>query len=539
MANPGTLNIVCHGTIAFVVSDGGSIELLIPEVNAVWDHDYQTGNWAGNLNSIEPGKVYSLDGVQNGDGRQRFDPKTNVVLDNGTPLAGFRRKLVVPPPKRISGANYVPVSPAQTFRHPNDPRVASITRMSLLNVLSYDCPDLDSLSLLAHTGDALQWTPTVVTDGSVTAVNLHIFAEPSTFAPLEKAPAAPVQEAPFNTLVNNLDGAQGLEMLASQPSTGSFAADIDPGDPIPGLPEPEKLALSQHVKYQRYGMLHNVEKPINCSGVVVQRGASGALAVAAPLAGAVSPAPPKAFAILRSNPPKVLKQPRVVTIYWGSDKVDSQVDAKVQQMLQLDFVKSALAEYGVAPPQYVKSVPNPLGSKAHIQDAHESPATTTGSAIAQGLADLIRAGKIPDPGDDSELLYMIVAPPGAVSDSPGVSGSHNYFYLVSTNGQRVPVHYAWALQSQTGGNGLTPLDNLTWTISHELLEACTDPEPPSGYVFQGPEICDIAAGLHGTEQGIVLTSYYSYRDRAFKTPPGSQAPLAPAGAVDAGHSAAA
>jgi hypothetical protein len=101
------------------------------------------------------------------------------------------------------------------------------------------------------------------------------------------------------------------------------------------------------------------------------------------------------------------------------------------------------------------------------------------------------------------------------------------------------VHYAWALQSQTGGNGLTPLDNLTWTISHELLEACTDPEPPSGYVFQGPEICDIAAGLHGTEQGIVLTSYYSYRDRAFKTPPGSQAPLAPAGAVDAGHSAAA
>jgi len=508
MATSGTLNVVCHGTIAFMVQDDGSIELLIPEVDRVWDHVYQGGTWA----------------VQNGDGRQRFDTSTMVCVGNATPLAGFRRKLVLPPPKRISGANYVPVSPEETFVNPDDPRVASIRRMNLLNVLSYDCPDLDAVSLRAQTGNGLQLSTRIVTDGSVNAVNLHIFAEPSTFVPLEKAKPAPAQETPFNALIANLQGAENLAM--KPPTAGGFsAADIDPGPPISGLPEPEKLALSQHAKYRRYGLLHHVDHPFNCGGVggsAVGSGTSGGSDAALPAAAALSlsaelPAPPAPFAILRNSAPRVLKQPRVVVVYWGSGVIDPQLDATIQKMLGLDFIKSALAEYGVAAPQYVSSVANPVGSKTHVQDAQESPATTQGSAIAAGLSGMILAGKIDGQRKDSSLLYLVVGAPGAVSETAGVSGSHNYFYYPdAVASERVPVHYAWALQGQPPGPA--SLDKLTLVLSHELLEACTDPEPPYGYVFEGPEICDVAAGMQGREDGILVSGYYSYRGHAFKTP---------------------
>lgn len=518
----GILNVVCHGTIAFLVRDDGWIELLIPEVDPVWDHDYQGGAWAGDLDSIAPGKDYHLAGVQPGDGRQTFDRTTMVWVGPATPLAGFRRKLVLPPPKRISGANYVPVSPAQTFVNPSDPRVACITRMNLLNVLSYDCADLDAVSLVAGPGDELQIATRIVTDGSVHAVNLHIFAEPSTFVPLQKAASAPAQKTPFNALVANLRGAEALEMKPPGGPGGFSSADIDPGLPIAGLPEPEKLALSQHARYRRYGMLHEFDRPFNCAGIGGGGGGGGAITHAVLLAPGVAPpappapAPTKAFAILRNSAPRVLKQPRIVLVHWGSATCDSQVEDTVQKMIALDYIKSALHEYGVAPPQFVKSVANPLGSKAHIQDAHESPATTHGSAIAQGLNQMILDGRIENPGRDSNLLILVVAAPGAAADAPGVSGSHNYFYFEDAAAGRIPVPYAWALQGPAGGPPAP--DSFTLVLSHELLEASTDPEPPYGWVFEGPEICDVAAGRRGVADGMVVSGYYSYRDGKFKTP---------------------
>jgi hypothetical protein len=512
-----------------MVRKDGWIELLIPKVNKVWDHEYRGGTWTGDLASIEPDKEYQLGGVQNGDGQQHFDTTTMVWVGDALPLAGFERKLVLPPPKRISGANYVPVSPAKTFVHPDDPRVASITKINLLNVLSYDCPDLDAVRLAAEADDALPVSPRIVTDGSVNAVNLHIFAEPSTFIPLEKAKTVPPEETPFNTLVANLKGAENLMMTPPAPDDFS-AADIDPGPPVPGLPESEKLALSQNAKYRRYGMLHDVDHPYNCGpvggttgGSETSAGDDAALPAVAALSRSVEPqAPATAFAMLRNSAPRVLPQPRVEVVYWGSTDVDPLVDPTVRKMLGLDFIKSALDEYHVDPPTYVKSVANPLGSKTRLQDAHESPATTHGSDIALGLQDMILAGKIDDPRKDPNLLYLIVGAPGAVSATPGVSGSHNYFYYPNAVARdRVPVHYAWALQDQPSGQA--SLDKLTLALSHELLEACTDPEPPYGYVFEGPEVCDIAAGKQGTENGILVSGYYSYRDHQFRTPTGQAA----------------
>jgi hypothetical protein len=516
MATSGTLNVVCHGTIVFVVGSDGGIELLMPKIDSEWDHRYEAGAWVGDrLTSLKAGEEYELAGVEAGDGKQRFDPNVNIIIEGPLPHLDAKelRRFRLPPPKGIFSANYIPVSPADTFEKPDDLRVAGMKRLSTLSVLSYDCDDLSAARLLTNADHDFKWLPEIVSDGTSQAVNLHIFAEPWTFRPLETGKDSPTAPLPFNVLLNSVGGDPSLTMLPPGNSGGALFADIDPGAPIPGLPEPEKLALCNHSAAVRYGLLHNQVHPFDCAPVVVQK--KGAITV--------QPPPNKhAFAILQNKKPNVLADPHVVVIYWGGPTIDPQVDATVQRLIKLAFVKSALAEYGVNPPQFLKSVANPDGSKTEMEDAERVLTTPQRSAIAGGLNDLILAGKVPDPRQDANLLYLIVAAPGARSATLGVSGSHNYFYLEipggDRGGARVPVRYAWALQNEIKGVDLTALDNLTWTLSHELLEACTDPEPPSGYVFEGAEICDIASGLHGKVDGIEVTGYFSHKDGAYKTP---------------------
>ena len=516
MPTSGTLNVVCHGTIAFLVGDHGEIDLLMPCIEREWDHHYLAGTWTGDrLKSLEAGEQYELTGPKPGDGKQCFDENVYICIEGPLPALEAKefRRVSLPPPKQIYSANYIPVSAAETFENPSDRRISGVKKLATLTVLSYDCDDLSAARLTAGAGHSFRWLPEIVSDGASQSVNLHVFAEPWTFRPLEGGKYFPKAPLPFNTLLKNVGGDHGLNMLPPDASSGALFADIDPGAPIPGLPETEKLALCNHSDMLHHGMMHNHDHPYNCGSIVVM------------LPCKKPPEPPvhrKGFAILQNMKPQVLTNPYVAVVYWGVQSVDRQVDAAVQQMLKLDFVKSALKEYGVNPPQYLESIANPAGSRTVIADTERVLTTPERSAIAGGLNDLILAGKVPDPRRDPNLLYLIVAAPGAKSETVGVRGSHNYFYLEvpggSLEGARAPVHYAWALQNEIKGSGLTALNNLTWTLSHELLEACTDPEPPNGYVFEGAEICDIASGQHGTLDGIVVSGYFSYKDGEYKTP---------------------
>jgi hypothetical protein len=338
------------------------------------------------------------------------------------------------------------------------------------------------------------------------SVNLHIFAEPWTFHPLATKPFPDAVTIPFNALTHCL-GADDVRMKPPGKSGGSFATAIDPGSPIAGLPEPEKLTLSQRTAYKRAGAL--ATRPYNCGGVVCQVTVTKQVHLAQP--------PLRAFALPRNNNPTVLASPRVAVVYWGAEAADPRVGDKIRQILNLAFIRGALAEYGVGAPEFAGSFAYPEGNRQRISDAHTAPATVTDSDISHGLAGLIAAGKAPAPHDPN-LVFLIVAAPEASSDTPGVRGGHNYFYLDGDAG-RVPVHYGWALWGQPdSADSLALIDQLTWTLSHELLEACTDPEPPNGWLFEGPEICDVAAGLHGKVDGIVVTGYFSHRDGRFKLP---------------------
>lgn len=541
MATKGTVNVVCHGTIAFVVDGDGGIELWMPEVNSAWDHRWQAGSWANSvLDELKPGEEYSLTGVKPGDGDRRFDPVTNIHAWPWRSPAPeppnfdgkLCRRVTLPPPKEIYSVNTVSASLPDTFQNPGDKLVKDLRQIALLQVLSYDCDDLDAVRLsTAPDREPFNWVPPEGNGLTPPAVNLHIFAEPWTYAPAATRDSSSYK-LPFNVLIDGFKGAGALAM--KRPAKGqSGLGDIDPGPAIPGLPESEKLALSEHAHYQRMGALHDHNHPFNCAPFILQSLPDHELRTER--MERLSQMPRKRFAILRSAKQEVLANPHVVLIHWGVPAAIPQVEDKVKAILGLQFVKDALSEYGVSAPQFVSDSKYrgpflyPEG-KSPIKDARLSPATVGDSDIAKGLRDLLAGRKIPAPGSDlPDPLYLIVAPPEVQSVAMGVTGSHNYFYLDPAGKQR-PVHYAWALCGQRGPDALEAIDQLTVTISHELLDACTDPRPPLGYVFQGPEICDIVQGLHGNENGIEVSGYFSHRDGAFRKPEKPAAPtLAAAG----------
>ena len=105
--------------------------------------------------------------------------------------------------------------------------------------------------------------------------------------------------------------------------------------------QPEKLSLSEHLQMVRYGMLLNQVHPFDCSPLVVQAPVTGKASVAE---GALAIPQGRGFAPLQNEAPAVLANPHAVVIYWGAPDIDSRVDAKVRQLLALDFIKSTLLE---------------------------------------------------------------------------------------------------------------------------------------------------------------------------------------------------
>src|ERR1039457_5801289 len=139
MATSGTLYVVCHGSIVFVVGRDGGIELVIPRIDSEGGHRYEARTGYGDrLTSLKAGEDYELAGVDAGDGKQRVDPSVNIIIEGPLPPLGGKelRRFRLRPPKGIFSANYIPVSPTDTFEKASDSRVAAMKRLSRLSVLS-------------------------------------------------------------------------------------------------------------------------------------------------------------------------------------------------------------------------------------------------------------------------------------------------------------------------------------------------------------------------------------------------------------------
>jgi len=106
---------------------------------------------------------------------------------------------------------------------------------------------------------------------------------------------------------------------------------------------------------------------------------------------------------------------------------------------------------------------------------------------------------------------MIIVPPGVGFSEAGVCGTHGY-----PGDYDFPADYdvAWGGFVLNDGN----LDTITVSLSHELVEACTDPED-DGWTIKGrsspsAEICDICEKTTGRVNGVLVQGYWSVQHNA-------------------------
>ncbi len=198
----------------------------------------------------------------------------------------------------------------------------------------------------------------------------------------------------------------------------------------------------------------------------------------------------------------------LVLLFWGNAWTDERTmpsaDAianAMQKMLAGPYM-SALDQYGIGRGKLTRALivlsdpPDPFGR----DDWHDL------------IWNLIDQGTFPEPEDDGgRNLYMIVAPPHVKFDDPKPTGAHGY-----PGDYDFPFDYDVAWGGYVLNDGT--LDTVTARLSHEIVEACTDPED-DGWTIDGrsrpnAEIGDVCENTVGVVDGVMVQGYWSQRDRA-------------------------
>ena len=195
----------------------------------------------------------------------------------------------------------------------------------------------------------------------------------------------------------------------------------------------------------------------------------------------------------------VLSRELLYLIYWGSawtylsttPKAD-QVTSAVRTMLASGYLTGLTQYRGVGRGEVRAST---------VLASSEPPDGFTDDDVARFVRDQIAAGTIAGPDAGNQTVYGVVMPPGIKPDH--AEGEHNTF-----RGHGQTIHYAWFANAGS-------LHALTGIMSHEIVEAATDPEGDGFIGVDGTcsqegwcEIADVCSSA-GVVDGVAVRSYWS------------------------------
>jgi hypothetical protein len=184
---------------------------------------------------------------------------------------------------------------------------------------------------------------------------------------------------------------------------------------------------------------------------------------------AAHPAPPQ---VVSWGGP-VMSAPKVVPVFFAGDDRDTvaaleDFEARVGST---EYWAATTKEYGVGQ----------LGSLAPVELGEKARANLDDRDIQAWLAKKLNSNDPAFPAADDNTLYVLHYPAGAtVSIGPDQScvsfgGYHSHITLDAAHGNQ---HVPYAVIPRCGTFGaLNGVDAVTGTISHELVEAATDPLP--------------------------------------------------------------
>jgi hypothetical protein len=201
----------------------------------------------------------------------------------------------------------------------------------------------------------------------------------------------------------------------------------------------------------------------------------------------------------------VLRAIEVHLVYWGIDWTGAhaptadRITAAVQTMLASSFMAGLHQYRGIG--------------RGTVRDATtvtdpDAPIQFDDDEISDFLDARFSAGTLARPDAGNQNLYLVMTPFGTSSRERDFAGEHNFY---ERSGHR--VHFAWITYQRT-------LETATSLISHEVVEAATDPE--GGAVLGVDRTCDRPGWCEisdvcsrtGVVDGVVVQSYWSSADDA-------------------------
>jgi hypothetical protein len=210
------------------------------------------------------------------------------------------------------------------------------------------------------------------------------------------------------------------------------------------------------------------------------------------------------------NPPQlvseggpVLTAPRTQPIFWSTDAdYQAQIEDFDHKLATYDYWETTTSEYGVG---YLTALHSIVTS---------DPVPTTNDELVAWLAQKLDGTHTAEgwPAEvDPQTIYSVFLPPGAVLHDPYGDSCEAYgaFHDEAMGAHGESIVYALMPRCNYGG---PPIDDLTASYSHELIEAATDPLVETDLAYGDPDPDNYVMGYTpGAETG----DYCEYLDTAY------------------------
>jgi hypothetical protein len=170
---------------------------------------------------------------------------------------------------------------------------------------------------------------------------------------------------------------------------------------------------------------------------------------------------PLAQLIYQGGP--ILASPHFIPIFFGSDPLQHWTEALVQSYGCTSEWRAAVSEYGVGDALYVRTVVFP---KFPVTTGVFADWTTwiASAAMSHAFGDL----------SDEDVLLFLLPPAVRLDGSDCVTRSGAHDTVTTTDNQRVAYAFVDTCFASAGPSDLL---ELSVAITHELIEAATDPDP--------------------------------------------------------------
>jgi hypothetical protein len=201
------------------------------------------------------------------------------------------------------------------------------------------------------------------------------------------------------------------------------------------------------------------------------------------------------------------------TIFWGSywatsdgQTQQAEIENSLNTMFYFNPTLSGLHQYGVRFPAGV-----PGAGTVEVNDFSDPPDGFSKRQIENVVSNATENLGLPEEDDFSNGgFYLVFTPPNISSSDPGAAGFHTRMTHYDFPFDFDTWHYAWI--------GNFNSDTITDIISHEVMEAMTDPNDDGILATVGGdnEICDGEAQDYAAlVGGYEITSFWSAADNAY------------------------